>query len=80
MKTDNFELFEYTRQILIFNQVAILAETRNLYKEPFFQEVRAIQTFYEQKFLENSQPIFYLKFALTENSVINELPKEDEAE
>ena len=77
LKTDNFELFMYTRQILIYNQITILTETRDLYKESSFQEVRTIQTFYEQKYLENNQPIFYLKFSLSENSVINELPSED---
>ena len=79
LKTDNFELFKYTRQILIYNQITILTETCDLYKEPYFQEARAIQTFYEQKYLDNNQPIFYLQFALSENSIINELPEEDEA-
>jgi len=78
LKTDNYPLFHYTRQLLKFNQLAIFAETDHLYSSKFSEEVFGIKTFYESRFLENGDKITYLKFSIRSSKPISEPPDEEE--
>jgi len=73
LKTDNFFLFQYTRQLLKANHAPVIGETCNLYARSLLKQAGTIQTFYEQKFLEKGQAIYYLKFLLPEKGIIEDL-------
>jgi len=76
LKTDNFDLFNYTRKTLKSVEAIILDETEDLYGEPLFQQAKSIQTYYEKKFLEKNQPIYYLRFRLPQQKFLEEFPDE----
>lgn len=75
LKTDNRELFTYTKQLLIQNQASLLFETENLYDVQDQSDINEIQTFYEKKFLLKGSKIYYLRFTLPVNKKIAELKK-----
>lgn len=75
LKTDNQMLYEYTRQLIEYNQLPLLYATNNLYMNSVEDEL-AIQTFYEKQFLEQYIPISYLRFTLPKTKTIHEVPKE----
>lgn len=74
LKTDSRFLHEYTRAVCEANGLRILACTTDLYgmENPTFasqtpaipEEVKEVQTFYEQLFLEQGYPITYLSFVI----------------
>lgn len=68
LKTDSADLFDYTLEVIHKDNHSIIAATRSLYGEDklFEASARKIQTYYEQKFLEQGMPIHFLKFSLHE--------------
>jgi len=72
LKTDNDLLYKYTRALLQKNNIKILTDTNNLYKENFVDDILSVKTFYEKQFLSNNKNINYLKFELPKNIVIQE--------
>jgi tRNA (guanine-N7-)-methyltransferase len=78
LKTDNSELFEYTRQLAIFNQLEINECTSDLYATGVKDDILGIKTFYEAQYLEKGIPIKYLKFRLDKYKPLLELPDENE--
>lgn len=64
LKTDNANLYQYTRDLVKLNELGILTDTDNLYHSGIVDEILSIKTFYEQQFLEQGKPIHYIRFKL----------------
>ncbi len=62
LKTDNTPFFDYTLKMIKENHYKLIWATRNLYDSGKANEILSIQTFYEQKFLDEELSICYLKF------------------
>jgi tRNA (guanine-N7-)-methyltransferase len=67
LKTDSEELYQYTLNVLNFNQCEILEQTGDLYSKTLSEEYLSIKTFYESQFLEKGKAITYIRFKLTGN-------------
>lgn len=73
LKTDNFDLFDFTRTIARENNLEILAETDNLYGSPLVESMPLIQTTYEKRFLAEGKNICFIRFKL--NNPVKPLKK-----
>ncbi|MBI5217981.1 MAG: tRNA (guanosine(46)-N7)-methyltransferase TrmB [Bacteroidia bacterium] len=67
LKTDNEPLFIYTRELILQNNLPLLANIQTIE-----QSNLNIRTFYEERFLELGVPIKYLKFQLGAKEKIEE--------
>jgi len=76
LKTDNAQLFDYTRKLVILNQLEIVQQTDDLYAGNKISEILKIKTFYEKQFLEKQLKIHFLAFRLPDKQII-ELLDED---
>jgi tRNA (guanine-N7-)-methyltransferase len=72
LKTDNRDLYEYSRRIVQFNKMEIVYSTEDIYASNITGPVRDIQTFYEKHFLEQGLKIHYLAFKLDHAKEIEE--------
>jgi tRNA (guanine-N7-)-methyltransferase len=70
LKTDNADLFEYTRKLVHLNRMEILQETDDLYAGNHISEVLKIKTFYEKQYLEEQMKIHYMAFRLPDRQII----------
>ncbi|MBN2611356.1 MAG: tRNA (guanosine(46)-N7)-methyltransferase TrmB [Bacteroidales bacterium] len=77
LKTDNEDLYNYTRKVVVFNHLLLEFETDDLYAANAGCEAAQIQTFYENQYLEMGKKINYLRFLLPSGTKILE-PPEDE--
>ena len=69
LKTDNVELFQYTRSVVKANNLEEIFSSDNLYSEELnANEILSIKTFYEKQFLAKGMQITYLAFKLNKNS------------
>jgi len=75
LKTDSAELYEYTKELLAYNNIAPQIATDNLYESSFVTDILSIKTHYETLFLAKNKPITYLQFTLPIGQVIRELPQ-----
>ena len=66
LKTDSQSLFEYTCNILKFNNLSILTCTDDLYNSGSADDILSVQTHYEKMFMDKGFSIKYLKFLLDE--------------
>lgn len=64
LKTDNRQLFDYTKALVEQNKFNVLICTTDLYANFTNDPVLGIKTFYEQQFLGEGLPITYLRFVL----------------
>ncbi len=67
LKTDSRFLHEYTSALVKANDLETICRSTDIYHQenPLFpQELKTIQTFYEQHFLKMGLPITYLRFKL----------------
>lgn len=76
LKTDNAELYKYTKRLAELNKLELIIDTDNLYNSGIVNDILAIKTFYEQQFLAQGKPIHYLRFKLN-NSIQLEEPVEE---
>ena len=76
LKTDNQELYRYTKRLVEYNKLPVEFSTENLYNNGLNDDFLNIRTFYESIWLEAGLPIHYIRFRLFSGSVINELPDE----
>ena len=70
LKTDNKELFRYTRRVAELNHLEILSETEDLYAGTIHDDILSIRTHYEEIFFRQGIKITYLKFRLAKNNLI----------
>ena len=74
LKTDNTELFNYTKSLAEKNNLRIITATSDLYSEILADDILSIGTHYENLYLKEGLKINYLSFRLEKNRII-----EDEA-
>ena len=76
LKTDSNFLFTYTKYMVENNQLPIEVQTEDLYNDAKVQEateqVRRIQTYYEQMWLDRGLNIRYMRFHLPQNGTLEE--------
>jgi len=72
LKTDNDLLYQYTLDILAKNNLTIIENTNNLYKNSKANDILSIKTFYENQYLEQGKNINYIKFQININKKIVE--------
>jgi tRNA (guanine-N7-)-methyltransferase len=78
LKTDNRPLYNYTRELIRYNDLVMERNSEDLYRESWKDESVTIQTYYEDRFLEEGSKIHYLQFRLPAQKEIQELPDENE--
>ena len=76
LKTDNAILYNYTINMVKYNDLPLLYATQDLYGDHEEKVAFGIQTFYEKQFVTENLPIHYLQFRLPSNKLIRE-PDED---
>jgi len=64
LKTDNKELYSYTRSVVELNGLEIDYSTDDLYSNKVSDEILSIRTHYEQIFLKAGLKINYIRFRL----------------
>jgi tRNA (guanine-N7-)-methyltransferase len=64
LKTDNLALFEYCLEVIEKEGHKLIESTKDLYNSDIEEEVKSIQTFYENQYLMKGVKINYLKFQL----------------
>lgn len=64
LKTDNLDLYHYTKALVESVQIPLLAYTDHLYTSDLLADHCGIQTIYEKRFLAEGKAITYLKFCL----------------
>lgn len=68
LKTDNDGLHAYTHEKIRELNLRLLQETEDLYRSDVVDEVLAIKTYYERKYLLQEKNINYLKFTFPSES------------
>lgn len=76
LKTDDYDLFDFTREIANDNQLEIVNATDDLYNSNFLHDLPQIQTTYEKKFLSAGKKICLIQFKL--NNPVKPLKKKSE--
>lgn len=79
LKTDNTELYEFTRKVLINNDIETLMSTGDLYSMQS-DSILSIKTHYEKIFLAAGMKINYLRFRLEKNKNIENGPAKESGE
>ena len=83
LKTDNQELYNYTKSLIIYNELEIIFETSDLYSGAIMNEVDSsklleilsIRTHYEKLFLKKGLKINYISFKLDKDKQIEDAGK-----
>ncbi len=70
LKTDNTELYNYTKSIAERNCLDIIASTTDLHSEFEGNDILSIRTHYEEIFINEGLKICYLSFRLPKNKTI----------
>ena len=70
LKTDNEELFNYTKTTVIQNNLEIIVSTSDLYSESLSDDILSIKTHYEKIFLNAGSKINYICFRLDKEKMI----------
>jgi tRNA (guanine-N7-)-methyltransferase len=75
LKTDNIELYNYTRAVVIINNLETLIATTDLYSENLSDDILSIRTHYETIFLNAGLKINYTCFRLNKDKIIEDAPQ-----
>lgn len=75
LKTDNSMLFRYTIEVLDYFDLPLHFATQDLYNSNYQGDAKEIQTFYEEKYLNEGIPIKYMQFSLSAAFGCNTLEK-----
>jgi tRNA (guanine-N7-)-methyltransferase len=70
LKTDNSDLYNYTKTLAEKNKLEIITATSDLYSEKTADDILSIRTYYENIFLKEGSKIYYLAFRLDKNRII----------
>jgi len=70
LKTDNIDLFNFTKSVVIYNNLNLLFTTNDLYSESQSNEILSIRTHYEKTFMNEGFKINYLSFRLEKEKLI----------
>lgn len=74
LKTDNTELYHYTKKLAERNELTIITATTDLHSEKAGDEILSIRTHYENLFLKKGLKICYLSFRLNKHRIIEDAP------
>lgn len=72
LKTDNKELFEYTKKVVGYNNLDVILSTGDLYSSYQSDDILSIRTHYENKFIEEGLKINFLSFRLDNEKIIKD--------
>ncbi len=72
LKTDNAELYNFTKKVVKNNDLEILVATDDLYSEDFSDDILSIRTHYEHIFLKKGLKINYISFRLEKDKNITD--------
>jgi len=72
LKTDNTELFSYTKSVAEYNEQEILFSSDDLYSEALPDDILSIRTHYENIFLKAGLKINYIKFRLDKEKIFTD--------
>ncbi|HOK26251.1 MAG TPA: tRNA (guanosine(46)-N7)-methyltransferase TrmB [Bacteroidales bacterium] len=64
LKTDNKLLYEYTLNLVSYNNLEIICSTTDVYSSHSDDRILTLRTFYEDGFLKEGKKIHYLSFRL----------------
>jgi tRNA (guanine-N7-)-methyltransferase len=79
LKTDNTELFNYTKGVVINNNLEMIYITSDLYSENFSDDILSIRTHYEKLFLNRGMKINYFSFRLDKEKLLEDGPRKTES-
>ena len=74
LKTDNSELYNYSKKVVLQNDLKLVCSTSDLYSEKLPDDILSIKTHYEKIFLKDGLKINYLSFRLYKEKIIDEAP------
>jgi len=77
LKTDNEELFNYTKTTVIQNNLEIIVSTSDLYSESLSDDILSIKTHYERIFLNAGLKINYICFRLDKEKMIGDASRNE---
>lgn len=72
LKTDNPDLYNYTKALVEKNSLEIISVSSDLYAEKNGDDILSIRTHYENIFLKEGRKIYYLVFRLDKNRIIED--------
>jgi tRNA (guanine-N7-)-methyltransferase len=72
LKTDNTELYEYTRKVALHNNLQLVDDTNDLYGSNISEDILSIRTHYEKIFLKSGLKICYLSFKLGKDKILED--------
>lgn len=72
LKTDNCELYDYSKKIVLHNDLELVNSTNDLYSENFSDDILSIKTHYERIFLKDGLKINYLSFRLDKEKIFTD--------
>jgi tRNA (guanine-N7-)-methyltransferase len=72
LKTDNTELYNYTKSTVEFNDQEIIFTTNDLYSEELPEDILSIRTHYENIFLKAGLKINYITFRLDKEKTLKD--------
>jgi tRNA (guanine-N7-)-methyltransferase len=73
LKTDNYDLYRYTKNVAERNNLSIITATTDLHSDLAGDEILLIRTHYENLFLKEGLKINYLSFRLEKNKNIEDV-------
>lgn len=70
LKTDNTELYNFTKSVVSYNNLEMVSDSNDLYSASLPDDILSIRTHYENMFLKDGLKINYLSFRLDKEKFI----------
>ena len=80
LKTDNAELYNYTKTIVSYNNLSTVFATDDLYSATISDDILSIKTHYEKIFVNAGLKINYISFRLDNEKKIEDAPGKTKSE
>jgi tRNA (guanine-N7-)-methyltransferase len=72
LKTDNTELYNFSKKVVQHNNLELVSNTNDLYEETISDDILSIKTHYEKIFLKDGLKINYLSFKLDKEKILED--------
>jgi tRNA (guanine-N7-)-methyltransferase len=72
LKTDNSELFDFSKKVAEHNDLELVNSTNDLYEDNISDDILSIKTHYERIFLKDGLKINYLSFKLDKDKILKD--------
>jgi tRNA (guanine-N7-)-methyltransferase len=76
LKTDNTELYNFSKKVVSHNGLELVKSTGDLYGENISDDILSIKTHYEKIFLKDGSKISYLSFRLDKEKILEDATPE----